>query len=230
MKARLEPLVPTWILIPVCAVSFAFQFAPLTWRSSAPNVSTEFWIIESDSQTGALLATENVSEDDPRIRAWCYAMGYRSAGRPFPIGLSLYRTGSLYIKIEPYEDGTYASSLWLSDDDYAAFAHTAWDLVETMTQFRGYMSPSRGTNLVSSSSWSVYPAGLVSSIVFDLSAALLIIRWIAAQISGRRERARRERINAGMCAWCGYEVRDLVSDECPECGHRVPPLDPAPSA
>jgi class 3 adenylate cyclase len=45
-----------------------------------------------------------------------------------------------------------------------------------------------------------------------------------------QRRRRRERLAAGVCAVCGYDLRSLLEDRCPECGTTIPrsPYDHAP--
>lgn len=230
MKARLEPAIPSWVLIIACAVVFVIQLAPSVVRSSAPSVSADFWIIESDPQSGTLVATDSVSESDPRIRAWCNAMGYQSEGKPFPIGLAFYRTRGLYIKIMTPEGQEWEYAGVLPDEDYLPIAHAARDWAETKPSLRRYMGSLIPQDPARSGTWGLDPTGILISILFDVLMIWLVFRGIQSVICGRRSRLQRQRLDASLCVACGYEIANPASTVCSECGHSVPPLDPAPSA
>lgn len=178
-----------------------------------------------------MIGTDRVDEADPRIRAWCYAMGYQSEGKPLPVGLSLYRTRGLYTKIM-VPDGLewdYASDD-LPEVEYFRIAHAARSWVETVSGLHRYTGPEISLDLTRTGTWVLDPVGIFASILFDIAAVCLVIRWIQNTIFDRRMNRRRRRLNAGQCSACGYEIGSPDAKVCPECGIPLPPRDPAPSA
>lgn len=230
MSRRLEPLIPKWALIFAIVLGLAIPLVR-SKKSSAPNVSHEFWIVETDPNAGTLVGRDHVEEGDPSVRAWCYAMGYQSEGKPFAVGLSLYRTRGLYTKImiPDEQKWEYASDV-LPDAEYFRIAYAARTWAETVPCLRRYMGPTNSLDMTRTGTWVLDPIGIFASILIDAAAVCLVIRWIQNTIFDRRIKHRRLRLEAGQCPVCGYEIGSPDSTVCPECGRPLPPRDPAPSA
>lgn len=204
----------------MAAVGLAIPFLRVYNKSSGPSASDEFWIIETDATSGALGVAESVEEGDPSVRAWCYASGYRSEGKPFPVGFGLYQTRALFIKIASPVDGVWAES-W-DIPGYAAIAQTARDWAETVPKLRPYIGPLNGPDPARTRTWALDPVGIFSSALLDVPVVILLVRRINALICGRRQRLRQERADAGRCVVCGYEVGNQCPAVCPECGGLTP--------
>jgi Flp pilus assembly protein TadB len=59
------------------------------------------------------------------------------------------------------------------------------------------------------------------AIYYVPASALLLLAIIQRRLVVRRDRQRRQRLAAGLCPSCGYDLTGNVSGVCPECGTPV---------
>jgi len=201
---------------------------PNIGKSTAPDVSQEFWLYESLESPGTLIASANIDETDPRIRAWCYAMGRESRARPFPIGAAFFVYRGVYIKIQTPSNPSPTSGMDVEAEDYLLAATAARKWINTHPRFERFRSPAYGINPASFGNTSIDWFGIVMSVIIVSTAVLCIIRWLQ-HIKQERGNARRyKRLSSGNCPTCEYDLRGDYQRPCPECGSSVgDPPNPA---
>lgn len=220
------------ILLTIALVGVLMNSVALSYRRSLrqhvyPVAFEQFWIVAG--KDGSLIPVKSIDEEDPSIRAWCYARAYRDRPRPHHLWLPLYERRFVRVWIDPVVD---ESIDWYDHRERMSgvLGNAARDWVENSPTLSRFTDDFRGQRPEWGDRAALdLPGVMLSALIWGTGIALLFKAAFALQRRAER-RSAPALLAAGLCPACRYNISGSSSLVCPECGRPLPPRDPPPSA